>query len=134
MRSEAVALSADWVPKVSVFWTDRHFILGRFPLLDRIDYLDHAVVLVEHGCVRPARPSLEEIRHYLRGAPFANWADRARSFAAADTLSPKDQKEYLRTPDEAVLIANTRTGRAMFFSSFSPRSAKPSLRRSRTWR
>ena len=27
------------------------------------------------------------------------------------------------TPDEAVLIANTRTGRAMFLSSFSPRSA-----------
>jgi hypothetical protein len=49
-------------------------------------------VLVEHECVRPARPSLEEIRLYLRGAPFANWADRARSFAAADTLSPKDQK------------------------------------------
>jgi predicted nucleotidyltransferase len=97
VRSEAVALSADWGPKVSVFWTDRHFILGRFPLLDRIDYLDHAVVLVEHECVRPTRPSLEEIRHYLRGAPFANWADRARSFAAADTLSPKDQKEYLRT-------------------------------------
>jgi predicted nucleotidyltransferase len=71
VRSEAVALSADWGPKVSVFWTDRHFILGRFPLLDRIDYLDHAVVLVEHECVLPARPSLEEIRHYLRGAPLA---------------------------------------------------------------
>jgi hypothetical protein len=92
VRSEAVALSANWGPKVSVFWTDRHFILGRFPLLDRIDYLDHAVVLVEHECARPARPSLEEIRHYLRGAPFANWTDRARSFAAADTLSAKDQK------------------------------------------
>src|SRR5450432_1723608 len=37
MRSEAVALSADWGPKVSVFWTDRHFALGRFPPLDRID-------------------------------------------------------------------------------------------------
>jgi hypothetical protein len=84
-------------PKVSVFWTDRRFLLGRFPLLDRIDYLDHAVVLVEHECVRPARPSLEEIRHYPRGAPFAHWADRARSFVAADALEPKDRKEYLRT-------------------------------------
>ena len=30
MRSEAVALSADWGPKVSVFWTDRHFSSADF--------------------------------------------------------------------------------------------------------
>ena len=97
LRSEAVALSADWGPKVSVFWTDRKFSLGRFPPLDRLDYLDHAVALVERECVRPARPTLEEIHHYLRGAPFASWAERARSFAAADMLEPKDHKAYLRT-------------------------------------
>jgi hypothetical protein len=97
LRSEAVALSADWGPKVSVFWTDRQFSLGRFPPLDRLDYLDHAVALVERECVRPARPTLEEIHHYLRGAPFASWAERARSFAAAEMLEPKDHKAYLRT-------------------------------------
>jgi predicted nucleotidyltransferase len=97
VRSEAVTLSADWGPRISVFWADRHFSLGRFPLLDRIDYLDYAVVLMERESVRPARPTLEEIQHYLRGVPFANWADRARSFAAAETLEPKDRKEYLRT-------------------------------------
>jgi len=97
LQSEAVALSADWGPKVSVFWTDRQFSLGRFPALDRLDYLDHAVALVERECVRPARPTLEEIHHYLRGAPFASWAERARSFAAADMLEPKDHKAYLRT-------------------------------------
>ena len=97
LRSEAVALSADWGPKVSVFWTDRQFSLGRFPPLDRLDYLDHAVALVERECARPARPTLEEIHHYLRGAPFASWAERARSFAAADMLEPKDHKAYLRT-------------------------------------
>jgi hypothetical protein len=26
----------------------------------------------------PSRPTLEEIQRYLRGAPFENWADRAR--------------------------------------------------------
>jgi hypothetical protein len=35
--------------------------------------------------------------HYLRGAPFASWAERARSFAAADMLEPRDHKAYLRT-------------------------------------
>jgi hypothetical protein len=34
LRGEAVALSADWGAKVSVFWTDRQFSLGRFPPLD----------------------------------------------------------------------------------------------------
>src|SRR3984893_12684380 len=97
VRSEAVALSADWGPKVSVFWTDRHFSLGRFPPLDRVDYLDHAIMLMERERVRPARPTLEEIHRYLRGAPFASWAERARSFAAAETLEPKDHKAYLRT-------------------------------------
>jgi hypothetical protein len=97
MRSDAIALSADWGPKVSVFWTDRHFSLGRFPPLDRIDYLDNAVALLERECVRPARPTLEEIHRYLRGAPFATWAERAQRFAAAEALEPKDHKAYLRT-------------------------------------
>ena len=97
VRSEALALSADWGPKVSVFWTDQRFSIGRFPPLDRIDYLDHAVALMERECVRPARPTLEEIRNYLSGAPFASWVERARSFAVAETLEPKDYKAYLRT-------------------------------------
>ena len=97
IRNEAAALSADWGPKVSIFWADRHFSVGRFPPLDRIDYLDHAIVLTEQDFVRPARPTLTEIQQYLRGEPFMSWAHRARSFAAADTLEPKDRKEYLRT-------------------------------------
>jgi len=96
MRSDALALSAEWGPKLSVFWTDRHFSLGRFPPLDRIDYLDHAVALTERERVRPARPSLDDIRHYLGGAPFANWADAARRFVAAETLAATDRKAYLR--------------------------------------
>ena len=96
-RSRAVELSAEWGTKLSVFWTDRHFSLGRFPPLDRIDFVDHAVVLMERECVRPARPALQEIQHYLGGAPFASWTDQARRFAIAETLEPKDRKSYLRT-------------------------------------
>jgi len=97
MRSDAVAFSADWGPKVSVFWADRHFSLGRFPPLDRIDYLDHAVALIEREPERPTRPTMEEVRNYLSDAPFTSWADRARSFAAAERLEPNDRKVYLRT-------------------------------------
>src|SRR5262249_49758113 len=83
--------------KLSVFWTDRHFGVGRFPPLDRIDFIDHAVVLMQREYVRPVRPALEEIQHYLGGAPFANWTEQARRFATAETLEPKDRKGYLRT-------------------------------------
>jgi hypothetical protein len=56
LRSEAVALSADWGSKVSVFWANRHFSLGRFPPLDRIDYLDHAVVLMSASALSHRGP------------------------------------------------------------------------------
>jgi len=94
---EIIALSADLGPKVSIFWSDRHFVVGRFPPLDRVDYLDHAVALVESERLSPPRPTLEEIRQYLRGAIFATWVNRARSFAAAEKLEPRDHKMYLRT-------------------------------------
>jgi len=96
LRDAATALSAEWGPKLSIFWADRHFGLGRFPPLDRVDYLDHAVVLAERESVRPAPPSPDEIRRYLTGAPFADWAERARQFAASEALAPKDRKAYLR--------------------------------------
>ncbi len=97
IRIQAVALSADWGPKLSVFWTDRNFSLGRFPPLDRIDYLDHAVVLLERERVWPMRPPLQEIQSYLADAPFAQWTDQAQRFATAEILEPKDRKAYLRT-------------------------------------
>src|SRR4029077_21144985 len=67
LKSEAVALSRDWGSKVSIFWSDRHFSLGRFSHVDRVDFLDHAVALIEREHSRPPRPTLEEIRQYLRG-------------------------------------------------------------------
>jgi hypothetical protein len=97
LKSGAVTLSWDWGSKVSIFWADRHFSLGRFPPLDRVDFLDHAVALMEREHLRPPRPTLEEIREYLRGPIFTTWVDRARSFAGAETLEPKDHKMYLRT-------------------------------------
>jgi predicted nucleotidyltransferase len=96
VRSEAAALSADWGTKLSVFWADRHFSIGRFPPLDRVDYLERPVLLWEHKRVLPARPTLEDIQHYLCGAPFTNWANGARQFAATAALDPKDRKAYLR--------------------------------------
>ncbi len=97
LRAAAITLSPDWGAKVSLFWADRDFAVGRFPPLDRIDYLDHAVVLTERERVQPPRPALDDVRLYLRGAPFTSWAERARRFAAAAALEAADRKTYLRT-------------------------------------
>src|SRR5262245_17217988 len=72
IRAHAQLLSRDMAPKLSVFWTDRSFAVGRFPPLDRADYLDHAVELAQREDVVPSRPSLEEVRAYLTGTPFVN--------------------------------------------------------------
>lgn len=96
MRARAEALSPAHAAKLSLFWADRGFTIGRFLPLDRIDYLDHAAPLVERERVRPPRPPLADIRNYLRGQPFASWAEGARSFAALAALGPDDHKPYVR--------------------------------------
>lgn len=96
MKEAAIALSSESASKLSIFWADRYFSTGRFPPLDRVDFVDHGVALVEAEAVRPRRPSLTDIRAYLRGAPFENWANSATAFAALDSLESKDYKPYLR--------------------------------------
>jgi len=111
MHAKAATLSLQLAPMLSLFWTSRHFSLGRFPLLDRVDYLDHAVT-VERERVLPLRPSLEETRVYLRGVPFAKWAEDAQQFVSFDALKPKDHKAYIRTLlYPARLIYSWTTGR-----------------------
>ena len=71
VKTEAAALSPELATKLSIFWSNRQFSVGRFPPLDRIDYLDHAVALIEQReRVNPMRPTLQDIRGYLGGVPF----------------------------------------------------------------
>src|SRR6516164_8873929 len=97
LRSLAAERDAALGQKLSLFWSDRHFTIGRFPPLDRADYLDHAMVLTERERIRPAPPTRDEIRLYLKGAPFANWMENADRFAAMDVLTPSDHKAFIRT-------------------------------------
>jgi hypothetical protein len=50
--------------------------------------------LVEGEHVAPARPMLDEVRSYLAGAPFANWAMGVEELAASTALNPKDRKSF----------------------------------------
>lgn len=95
-RAEAETVSPALALKLSIFWTDRAFATGRFPPLDRVDYLDHGRALYERERIAPARPGTCEIRAWLAGAPFARWKERALAFAGAETLGPAEHKPYLR--------------------------------------
>ena len=96
-QAEAERLSPDLAYRVSLFWSDRAFSVGRFPPLDRLDYIDRAVAVVEREKVAIERPSLDEVRVYLRGAPFEQWAKRGTNFATQTALHPDDRKTYLKT-------------------------------------
>jgi predicted nucleotidyltransferase len=96
LRAAAAELSGDLAAKLSIFWADPSFRAGRFPPLDRVDYLDHAVALVERERVRPERPSRPEIRAYLGGAPLERWQAQSRHYRALPALGPGDHKPYLR--------------------------------------
>src|SRR6516162_994244 len=112
LRSLAAERDAALGQKLSLFWSDRHFTSGRFPPLDRADYLDHAMVLTERERIRPAPPTRDEIRLYLKGAPFANWMENADRFAAMDVLTPSDHKAFIRTLlYPARLVYSWTTGR-----------------------
>lgn len=112
IRATAGNLSVEWAGKLSIFWTDRSFSIGRFPPLDCVDLIDHGVVLVMRERVRPSRPELAEIRRYLGGAPLENWSSTANRFACAGTLAEKDGKPYLRALlYPARFIMSWQTGR-----------------------
>jgi hypothetical protein len=65
---------------------------------------------MEREPVRPTRPTLDEIRLYLRGTPFANWADLARRLAVAETLNPSWLAVSTCLADAAASFANVRFG------------------------
>jgi predicted nucleotidyltransferase len=97
MRAVAANLSSELAAKLSIFWADRSFGAGRFPPLDRVDYLDHGLAIVERERVRPERPTLAEIRDYLRGGPLERWGEQSRSLRELSALGPNDHKPYLRS-------------------------------------
>jgi predicted nucleotidyltransferase len=96
MRQHARKFSSDLAPRLSLFWSDRGFTIGRFPPLDRLDYLDHAQPLIERERAAPPRPSLDEVRAYLRGQPLDAWREQIVRLTALTALDDATRKRYIR--------------------------------------
>lgn len=96
MRAHAQTQSTALASKLSLFWGDRGFTVGRFPPLDRLDYLDHAQPLIEHERVVPLRPSLGEVRAYLRGQPLTAWREQIARVTLLSALDATTRRLYIR--------------------------------------
>jgi hypothetical protein len=96
MFGRATALSAELAPKLSLFWTNRNFSVGRFPALDRVDLIDHGMPLIERQNSRPPRPTLGQIRAYLGADPLRNWSLQVEKLSALTELTSNNRKAYLR--------------------------------------
>ena len=96
MREEAKRIAPDLAGKLSLFWSNRACAFGRFPPLDRLDYIDRPLPLIERERVACPRPSLPEIRAYLAGAPFANWVERSHRFMEMPALPTAERKPFIR--------------------------------------
>jgi len=87
-------MSADWGPELSVFWTDRHFSLGRFlcSIASTISIIGACCMSV---CSRDGpgcnRSRVTWLTRHLRNGPTS-----VRRFATAESLEPKDRKAYVR--------------------------------------
>ncbi len=96
VKEYAGGLAPDLSAKLSLFWADEAFSRGRFPPLDRKDYIDHGIALIESRRANPPTPALEEVRTYLGGGPFERWEKSIADFAEMDGLDDASRKPYLR--------------------------------------
>jgi predicted nucleotidyltransferase len=96
MRAHARVLAPALAAKLSLFWGDRGFTVGRFPPLDRLDYLDYAQPLIERDRIQPLRPSIDDVRTYLRGQPLDSWRGQIARVTALPALDDTTRRPYIR--------------------------------------
>ena len=96
IHQKAAAYSAELASKLSLFWTDPSFSAGRFPPLDRADYIDHAVTLVERRRVVLRAQQCKRFEPISVQEPFRNWSSMVDRFNALDELPIDEHKRYLQ--------------------------------------
>ena len=77
LRADGANVSSELAAKLSIFWTDSSFTVGRFPLSTASTISTMRWCLWNASASTPPRPPLAEIRAYLAGPPFANWCNDA---------------------------------------------------------
>jgi predicted nucleotidyltransferase len=84
--------------RLSLFWSDSDFSFGRFPILDRLDLIDHAIRIRGKAPMAFKRPEQDDIRQALLQHVRQYWRPKIEKFSEIENLDdPKDQKEFIRT-------------------------------------
>jgi predicted nucleotidyltransferase len=94
--ADARAIDPELGSRLSVFWSNRSFEFGRFPILDQADLIEHGVCIYGPPLGALAEPALAEVREYLLGGPLSYWQEKTERFSNDRPIPKKEQKEYLR--------------------------------------
>ncbi|HGG57314.1 MAG TPA: hypothetical protein ENK31_05915 [Nannocystis exedens] len=81
LRASLRAVDGMLESRLSIFWSTPGFIGGRFPALDRIDLLDHGVLIDGEAIDDLPRPGREAIEAQLRAHATGYWASLTADFS-----------------------------------------------------
>lgn len=97
MISEAKQMEPQMGKRLSVFWANPVYDWGRLPVLDRIDLLDHGVLLLTNNKANFKRPDKADIHRALLKSVERSWKPRANELSRLAELEPKNYKPYVRS-------------------------------------
>src|SRR5262249_12656858 len=93
MIAEAKGLDDEYGKKISIFWGNAECDWGRLPPLDRLDFLDHGVPLLNNRRADFRRPTKNQIREQLSQTIDESWKPKIGELSQ---LKPKYGKPYIR--------------------------------------
>ncbi len=81
LRADLRAVDLTLESRLSIFWSTPGFVGGRFPALDRIDLLDHGVLIDGEAIDGLPRPDRAAIESQLRAHATGYWASLTADFS-----------------------------------------------------
>jgi hypothetical protein len=101
MMTDALAtakeLDSEYGKKLSVFWGNPDYSWGRLPVMDKLDFLDHAVPLLHDHKPAFRRPTEAEIHQGLRASFERSYKPRLGELSSLKRLEAHQRKPYIRS-------------------------------------
>jgi predicted nucleotidyltransferase len=93
---EAKNLDPEYGKKLSVFWGNPEYSWGRFPVLDRLDLLDHGIPLLHNRKAEFPRPEKANIHRELLNSIERSWTPKIGELSRLIEIEPLQRKPYIR--------------------------------------
>jgi predicted nucleotidyltransferase len=89
-------LDSEYGNKLSVFWGNPEYNWGRFPVIDRLDLLDHGVPLMHGRKPEFLRPTAAEVHQALLESFERSYRPRLAELSSLTRLEEHQRKPYIR--------------------------------------